>query len=256
MAREPIFGRRRSAYCLAALLLLASSVWAAVTAPRVPCGGDAPVPAPSGTTAEPRVESWTNVEWQPPPCLPWEAGKYRFIAVIAGPLAIADAGELLGRLGAISTTTGMRYWSESEDAWRVMIENATALAGDGREPRADFTRDEMLAGAPLYFRDKDNRSANPITYRMRVLKASEDEVIVESANVTPIEVLGFTLLPPGSFRIAHVARRAPGGPWSLYLVSSADSRASRLIAVVNESFTHRAMAVFAHVTSVPSASPR
>lgn len=145
----------------------------------------------------------------------------------------------------------MRYWSESEGAWRVMIEDATALAGEDREARKDFTRDEMQVGVPLYFRDKDNRSARPVTYRMQVLKATDDEVIVDSANVTPIQVLGFTILPPGSFKLAHIARRGPRGQWSLYLISTADSRASRLIALGNESFVNRAMAVFTHVTGAP-----
>lgn len=217
----------------------------------MPCGGDTAIPAASNTAAEPQVESWTNLDWQPPACLGWKAGNYRFIAAIAGPLRLADAGEFLDRLGAISSTIGMRYWSESEDAWRVMIEDATALSGEDREPRGDFTKHEMRGGMPLYFRDKDNRSSRPITYRMQVLKASEDEVIIESTNLTPIEVLGFTILPPGSFRLAHVARRGPGGAWTLYLISTADGRASRLIAVVNESFVNRARAVFAHVAGVP-----
>lgn len=239
------------AHYLALLLLLASSAWAASPPPRVPCDGDASIPAASSTVAEPQVESWRNLQWRPPACLGWKTGKYRFIAAIAGPIRVADAGEFLERLGAISSTIGMRYWSESEDAWRVMIEDAIALSGEDREPRADFTKDEMRAGAPLYFRDKDNRSSRPITYRMQVLKASEDEVVVESANLTPIEVLGFTILPPGSFRLAHVARRAPDGAWILYLISTADGRASRLIAVVNESFVNRARAVFAHVAGIP-----
>lgn len=233
-----------------AIALLAPGAVTASEQPVFPCGGDAvaALPAPP---SPPRVRAWTNLEWHPPACIRWSPGSYRFVAIIDGPLRVADSSELLARLGAISTTEGMRYWSESEGKWRVLVQQATALAGPDGAARPDFTRDEMQVGATLYFRDKDNRATHPVTYRMHVLKATDDEVIVESTNVSPIVALGFTVIPPTAFRLAHVARRGPGNQWTLHLVSAADARASWMIAFGKESYVNRAMAVFVHVSGMP-----
>lgn len=234
-----------------AFALVAPGASAANAEPVIPCGGDA-MAAQSPVPPLPRVEAWTNLAWHPPPCIPWNAGSYRFVAIITGPLRLADSSEFLARLGAISTTAGMRYWSESDGKWRVLVEQATALAGQDGEARGDFTKDEMRVGATLYFRDKDNRATTPVTYRMQVLKAADDEVIVESTNVSPVVALGFTFIPPGSFRLAHIARRGPDNQWTLRLVSAADARASWMIAFGKDSYVNRAMAVFAHVSGMPA----
>ena len=54
---------------------------------------------------------------------------------------------LLSRFGAISTLAGLQYWSHTENGWRTLITQATALDGsDPTRPRGDFTVTEMMGG--------------------------------------------------------------------------------------------------------------
>jgi len=196
------------------------------------------------------VAVWVHLDWDPPSCLSLKAGQYRFVAAVAGPVPAADDAELLARVGAISKTIGTRYWSTTEQAWRVLIEDASALAGADGGRRQDFTLAEMRSGQPLYFAEKDNRTPQPTTYRMQVVKAAADELVVESTNVTPVEAFGMTLLPPESLRFAYLARRKSAREWNLYLLSAADGNASRLVGLGKESYVNRARAIFSHIAQV------
>jgi len=91
---------------------------------------------------------------------------------------------------------------------------------------------------------------------MRVLKATSDEVIVESTNMTPIEGFGLTLLPPESLHLAYLFRRSGVGQWTLYLLSAADSRASRMVGLGKDSYLNRAVAIFGHVAQAPAVAGR
>jgi len=253
MPGKKIFIRDRAANAIRACALCLSLVaplqaWPAETLPVPPCGTDTPVPSPSTDPKSPEVDVWTNVDWTPSPCLSWGAGRYRFVSVITGPSDAVNADDLLRRLGAISATTGLQYFSVTENTWLVLVENATALAGvDDRAGRPDFTPREMRTGAPLYFREKDNRLSQPTDYRMRVLKATEDEIIAETTNLTPIESFGLTLFPPSSLHFGYVARRLPARGWILYLVSAADAAASALVVLGRDSYLNRATALYGHV---------
>lgn len=237
---------------LALVLLAISTAAFASPAPVLPCGSEAPVPAPAALLSQPQAEIWTALDWRPPACIPWRPDKFRFVAAVSGLVEAASTDDLLTRLGAISATAGLRYWSVSEQGWRVLIEAAFAVKSESSaSARPDFSLADMRSGAALHFREKDNRTSEAVTYRMRVLKASPDEIVVESVNMTAINSFGVTLMPVGSLRLAYLARRITSNQWSLYLVSAADSKSSRLVSLGKESYLNRVRAIFGHIGKIP-----
>jgi hypothetical protein len=247
--------RARAWIALSALGASAATASLGSGAPVPPCDAK-PVPAYADDRASPQVEIWGDLEWRPPACVGWAPGKFRFVVALAGALDATTGDDILARLGAISSTKGLQYWSVTENGWRVLIEDATALSGPGAGAiaRPDFSPAEMKDGAPHYFRERDNRSSRPIDYRMRVLQSLPGRVVAETSNVDPIKSFGVTLFPPGSLRTMYFAQRQPSGRWSLYLLSGASDDASRLVAVGKDSYVNRAMAAFRHVSGI-MASP-
>jgi hypothetical protein len=163
----------------------------------------APVPAHAALGDAPSVATWMNeaARWAPPACLPWPAAQYRLIVALAGSFPHAgDAATLLARFGAISAKKGLRYWSVSDKRWTVLVEDAAALAGGRR--RADFAPAEMQPGVPLAYEEADNRSAAPVSYRMRVLDSGAGRIVIETRNESPVRAFLVTLFPPGSLRAA------------------------------------------------------
>lgn len=217
--------------------------------PRTPCEGQAPVPAYPAVGQPPSVQTWTGVQWQAPPCLPWPHEQFRLIVALAGTFRYrGDSAGLLERFGAISRMRGLQYWSVSEQAWRVLITDA--FASDGASPprrRADFTAQEMKTGAELRFVEQDNRSG-VVAYRMRVLEAGADRIVVATENVTPVRALAYTLFPPGTLRAAYFVQRQDAETWSFYGLSTTGKDASFLAGVSEASYVNRATALYRHFT--------
>lgn len=233
---------------LAVLLALAGTAYAACT----PAGPD-PAYAPPG--AEPNVRIWKEdaARWTPPGCLGWPDGQAGLVVALAASFRYdGDAAGLLERLGAVSSLRGLRYWSVGDKAWRVLVTDAAALAAARPgSRRADFASGEMQAGAELYFEQQDNRSSSAVVYRMRVLEAGPERIVVQTENVTPVRALLVTAFPAGALRGASfVERRAPG-VWAFYGVSWAGKDASALAGVSPPSYVNRAAALYRHFIGVP-----
>jgi hypothetical protein len=237
---------------MAALATAASlHAWSAVDAqPQLPCDRAAPVPAYAPAGNDPALETWASLQWQSPACLGWPASRYRFVIAAAGRVDASGDLELRRRLGAISAMKGLRYWSVSESALRVLIKDAAALSGAEGARREDFAAGDIRAGAVLYFVEEDNRSSEPVTYRMRVLEATPDRIVADTENVTPIKAF-VTLFPPGAFRAAYLMTRIDARTWSLYAVSAATDRASGMVSMGKESYANRARALFAYFAGKP-----
>jgi len=238
------------ALCAALAAAVSLHAWSASDAPQLPCEGAAPSPAYAAPGAGPAVDTWSGIEWQAPACLGWPATRYRFVTATAGRIEAASDEELRRRLGSISATKGLRYWSVTENALRTLVNDAAALSGPGGTRRADFTAEEIRTGALLHFVEEDNRSSEPVTYRMRVLEATRDRIVVETENATPIKSF-VTLFPPETLRAAYFMTRIDARTWGLYAISAATSRASGLVSVGRESYANRAKALFAHFSGKP-----
>lgn len=240
---------RLAAACV--LLGSAAAYAAGASVPRPPCDGD-PVPA-YGEANDPAIETWSGLEWAAPACVAWSDSRYRFVIAIAGRIEAADAEAVLSRLGAVSTSRGLRYWSVTESAWRVLIKDAAALSSAQGGRRDDFTPAEFREGAALHFVEQDNRSDEPVTYAMHVLESRPGRIVVETENLTPIKALLATLFPPGTLRTAYVATRIDAHTWGFYAISAATQQASGLVAFARRSYENRARALFAHFAGIAMA---
>jgi uncharacterized protein DUF6675 len=159
---------------------------------------------------------------------------------------------LLSRFGAVSTLAGLQYWSIRESGWRTLITNVAALDGpDTNRPRGDFSLDEMKSGTDLYFTETDNRTAQPIIYRMRV-EATPSNLAISIENVTPMRQFLFTLLGPGDLQSEHFFARAGPNTWAYYGLARTGVSTS-LLEVNEESYVNRALALYSHFTGTPVA---
>ena len=232
------------------MLLVSTSVPAAdATVPVPPCANSNAVPA-YGTASEPAIQSWSRIEWTPPACLAWSDAHFKFVIAVAGRIPASDATALRARLGAISTSRGMKYWSVTESAWRELIKDAAALTAVQGGRREDFAPAELTEGATLYFVEQDNRSDGPVTYAMHVIESKPDRLVVDTENVTPIRALLATLFPPHAMRTAYILTRIDSGTWGFYAISAATEHASGLVSLARSSYENRAKALFAHVAGV------
>ena len=212
--------RRRLAR-LAWLLLaagLSGAGAAPVPAPRCPDRGAAPAPAYGPVDGPPAVAAWTDLDALPEGC--------RTTLDAAAPLAVALAGrfthagsveDLAARLGAVSSTVGLPYWSVSDGAWKPLVSEAFALAGpDPDERRADFDAREVLGGETLHFAQNDTRSWGTNVYRLRTLEASPDRIVVASDNVSGIGLGPVTLFAPHALASVQFVERLEGATWGYY----------------------------------------
>lgn len=248
-AVNPYMERLRLAAAALAMLASIGGLAFGAAAPRPPCDDNDPVP-PYREANDPAIEAWSGLEWPAPGCLAWSASRYRFVIAAAGRFEAFDAAGVLSRFGAVSTSRGLLYWSVTENAWRVLIKDASALSGTQGGRRDDFAPAEFREGATLHFVEEDNRSAAPVTYAMHVLESKADRVIIETENVTPIKALLLTLFPPGTLRTAYVVTRIDSHTWGLYVISAATERASGLVSMARTSYENRARALFAHFAGV------
>jgi len=223
-------------------------------APMPPCDA-LPVPAYADAGRVPEPLAWRRLEWQPPGCLAGWPSRFRFVIALAGRIGKADSHELLARLGAVSASRGVRYFSVTENAWRVLINDAAALGGaDPSLRRADFTAHEVASGASLFFVEEDNRSSRPVVYRMRALRVTPSQIVVQTSNVTPIESFMVTFFPPETLLTAYIFTRLEGGEWGLYVMSAATFDASGMVSIGTASYVNRARALFGHFAGIASAA--
>ncbi|HSW84756.1 MAG TPA: DUF6675 family protein [Usitatibacter sp.] len=231
--------------------LFSLHAWAASDAqPMPPCDGAAPAPAFSPAGDDPAMETWSSIDWPAPACLGWSASHYRFVIAVAGRVDAAGGEELRRRLGAISAMKGLRYWSVTESATRVLIKDAAAVSGSDGARRDDFTAADIRTGAVLHFVEEDNRSSEPVTYRMRILESTADRIVADTENVTPVKAF-VTLFPPGTFRAAYVMTRIDERTWGLYAISAATDKASGMVSLGKESYANRARALFGYFAGKP-----
>jgi hypothetical protein len=159
---------------------------------------------------------------------------------------------LLRHIGAISELTGMRYWSTTRKRWQTLIVDAYALSAEtGNRRRKDFSMDEMAEGRSLYFQQADNVSGRAV-YRMRVLTASPDRLVVETENVTTMKYLLLPVFPPREMQSIYFLEREPDDVWRYYSISRTGRNASWLTAGHQASSINRAVAFYRYLAGIPT----
>lgn len=210
-----------------AVALVAASAMLAMVEPsqaqsRPVCpgpGGD-PFPAYGRVGAAPNVAVWNQAV---------SALNCTGISTRGSKLTIAIAGrfrhsgslsDLARRLGAISKTSGLKYWSTTDGNWRVLVSDAHALssADDGAR-RGDFSAAEVFSGRKLHFAQDDTRSTGMNIYEVRVLKADSDRMVFAMTNVSPIRLAIVELFKAESLKSLHILERERGDVWRYFALS-------------------------------------
>jgi hypothetical protein len=221
-----------------------------------PCGKD-PVPAYSRLDEPAAVKAWSASEfgrdWNPPVCTGWSAvGFTTLVATAARFRNTAGADSLLGHVGAISKLKGVRYWSTTHKRWQTLIEDAYALHDErSGERRGDFTPEEMKGGKALYFEQVDNLTGKGV-YRMKVAKASPDQLIVNVENVSTLRYHGIPAVHPGEMQSVYFLERESDNVWSYYGMVRTGKSANWLIAGNQSSAVNRAVALYRHFVGIPT----
>jgi hypothetical protein len=224
--------------------------------PQPPCATE-PIPAYPGLDDSPIVKSWSESDlsrdWKPQACTGWPAAGFTRLVTIAARFRHASEAEgLLRHMGAISELAGMRYWSTTHKQWQTLIVDAHALTGlRSGQRRKDFTPEEMKQDQILYFEQVDNLSGKAI-YRMRVVEASADRLVVGVENITTMRYLLIPILHPGEMQSIYILDRESDNVWRYYSILRIGKNTNRLIAG-NESFTvNRAVAFYRQLVGIPT----
>jgi hypothetical protein len=252
-------GSRATALALAGMMLLPFGASAADAAPdpRPPCGS-APWPSYSEVGARPNLQVWSDGElttaWTPPACTGWTSRGFDVLVALAASFRHEGGiGYLLTRFGAISTLPGIRYWSVSDKAWGPLVTEASALSGpDPERRRADFTAAEMQSGRDLFVAQNDNRSFGEVVYRMRVLAADEQRLVLETENITPVRALLFPLYGPGDLQSVYFLERRSPIVWDYYSLTRAGAAANSIAKGHEASYVNRAVALYRHIAAIPT----
>jgi hypothetical protein len=216
--------------------------------PLPPCEGT-PFPAYSQPGAEPAALIWSAAaQWTPPPCTGWRKEASEIGIALAGSFRFkGTTDDLLARFGAVSTLSGVRYWSVSDASWRTLIERAAALARpDDALTRADFAVAEMRSGNLLYFSQRDNRTSQDVQYRMRVKTLSPDRLSVEIENASAVRLYVLPLYRPGALQSWFFIDRLAPDLWGFYALARSVDTPRLMPGDARRSSANRALAFYRH----------
>jgi hypothetical protein len=161
--------------------------------------------------------------------------------------------DLLTRLGAISATQGVRYWSVTDRAWQPLVLDASALKGpDAALRRPDFSAVELRSGANLYYVQRDNRSAGGVVYRMRLRQSASARIVIETENVAPVRFFVMTMFEPGALQSLLYLQRLSTDAWGFYELTWVGPGASFLASGLGASYVNRAAAIYRYLAGIPS----
>ena len=162
--------------------------------------------------------------------------------------------DILKRLGAISRQETIRYWSVSNGGWQNLVTSASALSSrDAASTRADFQPAELTPGSDHYFVQTDNRSSGKTVFQLHVQAVSDERVVVEIENVSPIETYFLTVFGAHDLRSAIIMQRQTSVGWGYYSLTSADGGLmAKLATSSTASFVNRAVALYRYAAGLPT----
>ena len=159
--------------------------------------------------------------------------------------------EVLGRIGAISTFKGMRYWSVTDHRLEPLIKEAFAVEGSSpNNARSDFTQADMQVGRELFFTEQDNRSSDPVLYRMKVIERRPDRIFIDITNANKVRRFLLTLFEPGDLRTALIISRTADGLWMCYALSGFHPTTLAGLLDSHKSQVNRLIALYGHIAEL------
>ena len=241
------------ALTVAALLTLP-----AAALPVPPCGGET-VPAYPAVGEPPAVQTWLGdgegADWTPPGCTQWRASGFSMMIAMAARFR-HDGGleALLSRIGGISDSTRIQYWSVTRERWRDLIDDAYALSSDDPDARRpDFSVDELVPGNVLHFLRDPNSPIGATVFRMVVLERGADRAMLKVENSSPIRFFRIPVLDPGEQELIVFLERESENVWRFYsLTRTGAGMASWRARERMPSYVNRAVAEYRYLAGIPT----
>jgi hypothetical protein len=132
-----------------------------------------------------------------------------------------------------------------------LITDSHALsAPQGGQRRADFAANEMAEESVLYFEQENNQTGKG-TYRMRIVRASNDHIEVKIDNISAIRYLLVPILHAGDLQSVYFLDHIFGDNWHYYSIVRTGKNASRLLVGNDSSAINRAVAAYRHIVGIP-----
>lgn len=206
---------------LAICSLLTMSESHAVSDPICPAHAEAPYPEFGDIGEAPNVAAWSDLVALPENCHVSLQSPAALTIALSGRFTHAGpVDEIAARLGAISKTKNLPYWSVTDGDWRELVSDAVALKSRDKDSvRSDFTAQEMLSGQILYFAQNDTRSWGDNVYSVRAISSSPDHLIVESDNVSTIRLGPVALFEPDDVRSVLFIDQLDDTTWTYFSLS-------------------------------------
>jgi len=245
----------RFAAVLLAFWLPAAALAASVPVP--PCPGLTASPAFPPLDAPPTIAVWRGdgLDRKAPPqaCLGWPNFDFSTMLAITGRIHRTGGVEaVMADFGRVSTMTGLKYWSISDERWQVLVERSEAIADPKtRQVRPDFTVGDLQPGRDLYFQQRENRGGHDIVYRMHILSVGTDGFSVDLSNDSDIDFMFFRLFAPGDLRSVYFFQRLGPDEWGYWAVGGTHLGMTGLFGPHIGSFENRALALYRHFAGIP-----
>ena len=240
---------------LAATVALATAARADIP-PQPPCAGEA-VPTWPTSEATPAVvvlhADDLPAHWEPAACAGLSPPSGATFVAVAGRFRYqGDASSLLARVGAISRQRDIVYWSVSHLGWRPLLVDASALSGpDPEQRRADFTADELHAGARLYTIYDDEDEPGPVVFDTEIREAGPDGFVTTLVNVTAMRIMGISIADPGYLSGMTSVHRVGDDLWDYYALNAVRLAPLAAAMLPDASFINRAVASYRYLAGIP-----
>lgn len=165
----------------------------------------------------------------------------------------AAADSVLRRFGVISALQGVRYWSVKDGGWQTLIKEAAAVtAPTGKQKRPDFSLEELKGGNDLFYEQQDNRSAGKVIYRLRVLDAGPDKLMIVMENVSSVRFLFIPIFAPHDLQFLYIMQKTSPGVWGYYSLAAVRGIWAATTPNGKKSYINRAVAMFRHIAGIPT----
>ena len=217
-------------------------------APVCPDDETTPYPPYAKIGEQPSVATWRELVTLPVGCHISLQNPAALTVSISGLFSYAGSVEEIAlRLGAISKTQGLTYWSVTNQKWRELISDAYALESlNVKSVRSDFVEQEILSGENLFFAQNDTRSWGLNVYSIRTISSSADHLVLESHNASSVRFGPITIFKPDDALSILFFHRLDTTTWKYYSLSVIKSSA---LSAPEKSLINRQAALFRFLTN-------
>jgi len=154
---------------------------------------------------------------------------------------------------AVSSLRGIRYWSVTDQSWRVLVTDASVVDGTNLDRRrSDLTADELQQRKTMYFLQQDIRSSGPVIYRLRLLESAPARLVLELENISPMRIFVLTLFNPEDLQFIYFLQLRSPGLWELYSLLRTRQSSSSWSSGHEVSYVNRAVAYYRHLVGIPT----